>query len=267
MPWAQEQAARGQKRGGSRAIPTMTRSAPRLRRPLRSFPYIAGQACLFDDNVFYTSTDRTAGLDLDREFRAPHAPPDGDNYTLRLDTGRATIVRYLETTQPELLAGPFSSLDGRYDIDPGTSLLSASLGIPSASRSPRDAVDCRQQPDARPSTTTNRAGDWIFQNTGRFNTTATAAYQRIQYENSEGANNTTHRTMARSTANQWSIDGLPRLQTMSGPRVPSSAFQGNIRELTRIRPTPDGFHEKLQGLYADLWRRFRLRRANHHRPP
>ena len=232
--WAQEQ-PRGQS-VADRAHPDYDPIGARL-GVFTFYPYLAG-SLLFDDNVFYTSSDRTADLISTVNFGL-RTRADGDNYTLRLDTG-GDIVRYLETTSQNYWQAHFS-LDGRYDIDPGTAL----FGLVEAQRlaQPRDAVDAVNS--LKPTIYYDATALVGFsKNTGLFNTTVTAAYQRIQYEDSEGQNNTTIDN-GPLDRNQYSIDGLVGYNYV-GTQSAFVRFQGNIRDYPDS-PNADGFHQNSRG--------------------
>jgi hypothetical protein len=206
------------------------------------YPYIAG-SLLFDDNVFYTSSDRTADLISTVNFGL-RTRADGDNYTLRLDTG-GDIVRYLETTSQNYWQAHFS-LDGRYDIDPGTALFGQ---LESQRRAqPRDAVDAVNSLTPTIYYDTD-AVIGFSRNSGLFNTTVTGAYQRIQYEDSEGANHTTIDN-GPLNRNQWSIDGLVGYNYV-GTQSAFVRFQGNVRDYPGS-PNADGFHENSRGFELTL---------------
>jgi hypothetical protein len=201
------------------------------------YPYIAG-SLLFDDNVFFTSSDRVADMISTVSFGL-RTRGDGDNYTLRLDTG-GDIVRYLETTSQNYWQAHLS-LDGRYDLDTGTAL----FGQLESQRvaQPRDAVDA-----VNSLTPTiyyeSHALVGYSRNAGRFNSTMTAAYQRIQYEDSEGSNHTTIDN-GPLDRNQWTVDGLVGYNYV-GTQNAFVRFQGNIRDYPDS-PNDAGFHDSSKG--------------------
>src|SRR6266404_4532879 len=184
-------------------------------------PYIGG-SLLFDDNVFFTPSHRTADM-ISRVTFGLRTRADARDLSLRLDTG-GDIVRYLETTSQNYEEAHFS-LNGRYDVDPGLALIGQVEAFRIAQ--PRDAVDAVNSLTPTIYYDTH-ASVGVVKNSGRFNASATAIYQRIQYEDSEGINHTTIDN-GPLDRNQYIFDGLVGYN-YAGYNNAFIRFQGNIRD-------------------------------------
>jgi hypothetical protein len=183
-------------------------------------PYI-GASELFDDNIFFAAHNPDADFISTATFGLL-SKVALERLSLRLDTG-GEIVRYVKNTSQDYWQGHFS-IDGRYDIDPGLAV----VGLIESSRlaQPRDAVDAVNSRTPTIYYDTN-ASVGLVKNAGRFNAAATFAYQRLQYENSEGADGTIDNGPL--DRNQWAFDGLVGYNYVGTQNV-FVRFQGNIRD-------------------------------------
>jgi hypothetical protein len=200
-------------------------------------PYV-GASQLFDDNIFFTPDDPTSDF-ISTATAGLRARLAREDLSLRLDGG-GDVVRYLKNTSQSYWNAHLS-LDGRYDVDPGLAIVGQ---IESARLAqPRDAVDAVDSLDPT-IYYDSHASIGFIKNAGRFNAAATATYQRIQYEDSEGKNGTTidNRDLDR---NQWSFDGIVGYN-FAGIENAFIRIQANIRDYPQSVDN-DGYRDSSKG--------------------